>query len=182
VAPVPAWPSGIRYNAAAWVSASSLHGSPFGWSTLRWVWDGVWDADDPNLLTSLNAMGSGYLPELIGYQVVAAGHGELSTRLDVRQDLMAPNGYLHAATVVALADTSCGYGTRLSLPDGATNFTTIELKANFLGTVREGAIACEARLIHGGRMTQVWDATVRDERTGKVLTLFRCTQAMLSPR
>jgi 1,4-dihydroxy-2-naphthoyl-CoA hydrolase len=147
-----------------------------------WDADAPNDADGPNLVSFLNAMSSGYLPELIGYQVVAAGHGELSTRLDVRQDLMAPNGYLHAATVVALADTSCGYGTRLSLPAGATNFTTIELKVNFLGTVREGAIACEARLTHAGRTTQVWDATVRDESTGKALALFRCTQAMLSRR
>ena len=59
---------------------------------------------------------------------------------------MAPNGYLHAATVVALADTSSGYGTVASLPEGARGFTTIELKSNFLGTIREGAIACEATL------------------------------------
>lgn len=104
--------------------------------------------------------------------------GFLRSRLDVGLRHNAPNGYLHAATVVALADTSCGYGSRLSLPEGA-GFTTIELKANFLGTVREGGIACEARLAHGGRSTQVWDATVSDESTGKVIALFRCTQLVL---
>jgi acyl-coenzyme A thioesterase PaaI-like protein len=29
---------------------------------------------------------------------------------------MAPNGYLHAGTVVTLADTSCGYGCVVNLP------------------------------------------------------------------
>jgi uncharacterized protein (TIGR00369 family) len=93
---------------------------------------------------------------------------------------MTPHGYLHAATVVALADTSCGYGAMVSLPEGARSFTTIELKANFLGTAREGAIACEAVLVHGGRTTQVWDARVTAETTGRVIALFRCTQMILS--
>ncbi|HCK84598.1 MAG TPA: competence protein ComA, partial [Hyphomonadaceae bacterium] len=54
-------------------------------------------------------------------------------------------------------------------------FTTIELKANFLGTARDGAVACEARLVHGGRTTQVWDAEAKHEATGKTIALFRCT-------
>jgi 1,4-dihydroxy-2-naphthoyl-CoA hydrolase len=95
---------------------------------------------------------------------------------------MAPNGYLHAATIVALADTSCGYGTFLSLPEGAEGFTTVELKCNFLGTRRAGVIGCEARMVHGGRTTQVWDATVTDAEGGKPLALFRCTQMILYPR
>jgi uncharacterized protein (TIGR00369 family) len=89
---------------------------------------------------------------------------------------------LHAATVIALADTACGYGTMAALPDGGSGFTTVEPKANFLGTTREAAIACEARLVHGGRTTQVWDATVVDERTTKTIALFRCTQLVLYPR
>jgi uncharacterized protein (TIGR00369 family) len=100
----------------------------------------------------------------------------------LRRELLAPNGYLHAGTVVALADTACGYGCIASLPDGGRGFTTIELKANFVRTVREGAIACRAVLVHGGRTTQLWDATVTAEETGKMLAVFRCTQAVLWPR
>ena len=95
---------------------------------------------------------------------------------------MAPNGYLHAATIVALADTSCGYGCFMNLPGSAKGFTTIELKSNFLGTKYEGTIECEAKLTHGGRATQVWDATVADVESGKKLALFRCTQMILYPR
>jgi uncharacterized protein (TIGR00369 family) len=99
-------------------------------------------------------------------------------RLPLREELLAPNGYLHAGTVVGLADSACGYGCLASLPESATGFTTIELKANFLATAREGTLACEAHLVHGGRTTQVWDATVtRDD--GKTLALFRCTQLIL---
>jgi uncharacterized protein (TIGR00369 family) len=130
----------------------------------------------------LNERGAGTLPGLIGLEIVKAEEGKISSRLDLREELMAPNGYLHAATVIALADTSCGYGTFLNLPEGAQSFTTIELKSNFVGTKHDGAISCEAGLSHGGRTTQVWDATVSDEESGKPIALFRCTQMILYPR
>jgi uncharacterized protein (TIGR00369 family) len=130
-------------------------------------------------LARWRAFGQGYLPGLLGLEIREMEPGRVTSRLPVRRELMAPNDYLHAASVVALADTSCGYGTIASLPEGARGFTTIELKTNFLGTAREGAIACEATLVHGGRTTQVWDARVTDEATGKVLALFRCTQMLL---
>jgi uncharacterized protein (TIGR00369 family) len=126
-----------------------------------------------------NGRSRGHLPGLLGLEILAIGPGRVTSRLAVRQELMAPNGYLHAATVIALADTSCGYGSMVSLPEGAHGFTTIELKSNFLGTVREGGIACEAVLAHGGRTTQVWDARVTDEATGRPIALFRCTQLLL---
>ena len=81
----------------------------------------------------------------------------LDAELDIRPELLAPNGYLHAATVIALADTAAGYACLAHLPDGAQNFTTIELKCNFLGTAREGTLACVATPAHLGRTTQVWD-------------------------
>ena len=135
-----------------------------------------------SLLEELNRRGDGTLPGLIGLEILAAEEGRVASRLVLRDELMAPNGYLHAATVVALADTSCGYGCFVTLPEGASGFTTVELKSNFLGTKREGAITCEANLVHGGRATQVWDATVTDEESGKKLALFRCTQMVLYPR
>jgi 1,4-dihydroxy-2-naphthoyl-CoA hydrolase len=135
-----------------------------------------------SILEELNERGIGTLPGFIGLTMLEAEERRISSRLDLRDELMAPNGYLHAATVVALADTSCGYGTFVNLPEGAESFTTIELKSNFVGTKRGGAIACEAKLVHGGRTTQVWDATVSDEEDGKPIALFRCTQMILYPR
>jgi 1,4-dihydroxy-2-naphthoyl-CoA hydrolase len=135
-----------------------------------------------SILDELNERGVGRLPGLIGLEVLEAEEGHLATRLELRDELLAPNGYLHAATVVALADTSCGYGTFVGLPEGAEGFTTVELKTNFLGSRRSGAIRCEARLAHGGRTTQVWDATVVDADGGSPLALFRCTQLILYPR
>jgi uncharacterized protein (TIGR00369 family) len=129
----------------------------------------------------LNERSKGHLPGLIGLQVKALSPGKLTSVLKIRDELLAPNGYLHAASVVALADTSCGYGSVANLPVGATGFTTIELKSNFLGTARSGSITCEATLVHGGKGTQVWDAVVTNDQTNKVICVFRCTQMILYP-
>ena len=130
----------------------------------------------------LNALLPGTLPGLLGIVVDTHEPGRLTSHLDVRPDLLAPNGYLHAATVVGLADTSCGLPTRALLPEGATGFTTIELKSNHLGTARDGRITCVATVAHAGRTTQVWDAVVSNAETGKTIALFRCTQSVLWPR
>ena len=126
--------------------------------------------------------GVGRLPGHLGIEVLEVEPGRAVLRLPVRDELLAPNGFLHAASVVALADTAAGYGCVASLPEGASGFTTVELKSNFLGTVLEGAIAVEATLVHGGRTTQIWDAPVVDEVSGRRLALFRCTQLVLYPR
>jgi 1,4-dihydroxy-2-naphthoyl-CoA hydrolase len=123
-------------------------------------------------------LGEGRFPGLLGIEVDLVEEGQVRMRLPLREELLAPNGYLHAATVVGLADSACGYGCIASLPEGAIGFTTIELKTNFLGTALEGTLSCESTLVHGGRTTQVWDATVTDE-SGKKLALFRCTQLLL---
>jgi uncharacterized protein (TIGR00369 family) len=133
-------------------------------------------------IDQLNARGQGYLPGLIGIEFLTMEPGRLISRLALRPELLAPNGYLHAAVIIALADTACGYGTFTDLPNGANNFTTIELKSNFLGTAREGSISCVATRVHSGRTTQVWDAQVMDETRGKTIALFRCTQLILYPR
>ena len=117
----------------------------------------------------------------IGWDVVA--NGEAAGRFTVTRMHMAANGFLHAASVIALVDSACGYACIASLPEGASGFTTIELKANYLGTAKEGeTVACTARLAHGGRMTQVWDAEAVNQTTGKTMALFRCTQMVLYPR
>ena len=125
--------------------------------------------------------GRGRLPGLLGVEIDAIDDGHVRMRLPLRAELLAPNGYLHAGTVVALADSACGYGCIASLPEGATGFTTIELKTNFLATVLDGTLYAESHRVHGGRTTQIWDATVSDQ-DGKTLALFRCTQLLLYPR
>jgi len=133
----------------------------------------------PVTADALNKFAGGYLPALLGIEVSHVGVGEVACEMRVNRAVLAPNGYLHAGSVVSLADTAAGYGCLANLPEGAHSFTTIELKSNHIGTAREGVVICLARLEHGGRSTQVWDATVVHRDTGKTIALFRCTQMLL---
>jgi 1,4-dihydroxy-2-naphthoyl-CoA hydrolase len=135
----------------------------------------------PDSVGDWNRIGVGKLPGHLGIEIVAVDDGEVRARLDVNDHHLAPNGYLHAGTVLTLADTACGYGTVRNLPEGAVGFTTIELKSNFLGTALEGELECIARPFHKGRTTQVWDAEVTSSLKGKAIALFRCTQMILYP-
>lgn len=134
-----------------------------------------------NLAKQFNQRGATALPGHLGMVVTHVSKNEVRAELEVRPSTMAPNGFLHAGSVVTLADTCSGYGCVANLPAQANGFTTIELKSNHLGTAREGTIECVARPVHLGRTTQVWDAVVSHRETGKTIALFRCTQMVLYP-
>jgi uncharacterized protein (TIGR00369 family) len=133
----------------------------------------------PRTAADFNEIGKDRLPGHLGIEIISATDEVVRARMPLRPMHLAPNGYLHAASVVALADSSCGYGCLAGLPEGS-GFTTIELKANYMATQTEGSLACLATLVHGGRTTQIWDAEVTDEETGRRLALFRCTQLLLA--
>ena len=129
-----------------------------------------------------NQMAAPHLPGHLGLVITHIGQGEVRAEMSAGPLLMAPNGYLHAGSIVTLADTSAGCGCMAHLPEGATGFTTIELKSNHLGTTRDGTVDCTAKATHLGNTTQVWDAVVTHRESGRTLALFRCTQMVLYPK
>ncbi|HXI49257.1 MAG TPA: PaaI family thioesterase [Steroidobacteraceae bacterium] len=126
-----------------------------------------------------NSAGARKLPGHLGIVITEASDSRVAGELPVVESVMAPNGYLHAGTIVTLADTVAGYGCVANLPADATGFTTIELKSNHLGTARDGTIIGVATPVHRGRTTQVWDAVVVHKESGRTLAVFRCTQMIL---
>jgi len=137
-------------------------------------------ANDQAWVDRLNAVNQDRLPGMVGMVVTHAEDGLMRARMEAKPALIAPIGFLFAPALITLADTLCAYGTRV--PEGAQGFTTAELKCNFMSTIREGNVLCEARRVHGGRTTQVWDAELTAEATGKLMALFRCTQIILWPK
>jgi uncharacterized protein (TIGR00369 family) len=130
-------------------------------------------------IDDLNARRDHTLVAHLGIVFTALSEGTIVAEMPIGPHLMAANGFLHAGSVVSLADTCAGFGCIAHLPPSAASFTTIELKTNFVGTARSGTVVGTGRLVHAGRTTQVWDATVTDKDTGKAIALFRCTQLLL---
>jgi uncharacterized protein (TIGR00369 family) len=136
----------------------------------------------PRSLSEWNTAGREYLPGHLGIVFIKVEPDEVMAQLDLTKAVLSWNGYLHAGTVVSLADSCCGYGTLRSLPTGALGFTTIELKSNFFGSTLRGKVMCVARPLHQGRTTQVWDASVTADGSEKPIAQFRNTQMILWPR
>jgi len=120
----------------------------------------------------------GTLPDRYGLRVTEIAEGRMQMQMELQPWMMAPTGFLHAASVIVLADSCAGYATIAHLPEGAKGFTTIELKSNFLGTAKTGVLRTECVAEHLGRTTHVWSATVFSPE-GRKMALFRCTQMIL---
>ena len=119
------------------------------------------------------------LPDLLGIQLTDVGDRTLSVALELKPRHLNPaHTSCHAATMVAIADTACGWGCLAHLPDNAKSFTTVDLNCNLLRAVTSGVITCEASLLHGGRTTHIWDAIVHSD-DGEKVAAFRCTELIL---
>ena len=129
--------------------------------------------------TDFSKFGADCFPGFLGIEVLNVTTNSATAQMEIKQSLFAPNGYLHAGSVISLADTIAGYGCLYNLPPLAISFTTIELKSNFLGATRSGFIIAEATLQHSGQTTQVWDVIVKSKENQKTVALFRCTQLIL---
>jgi 1,4-dihydroxy-2-naphthoyl-CoA hydrolase len=118
---------------------------------------------------------------LLGIEIHEAGPGEYPlARLTVTHQLIAGTGFLWAPVVITLADALCAFGVNHHWPEGAKSFTTVDCSANFISSAREGEVViATASPLHHGRTTQVWDATVTNETTERLMASYRCTQLIL---
>ena len=136
----------------------------------------------PKDLEGFNRYGEEYLFGYLNMEFLKVEKDEVIARINLQQHHFGWNGYLHAGTIFALADSCAGYGCVRSLPEGAAGFTTIETKTNFLSTVRQGSIQAIAIPLHRGKSTQVWDTSVSSTENGQLLSCYRCTQMILWPK
>jgi uncharacterized protein (TIGR00369 family) len=140
------------------------------------------DADPVERAARVTEFFGPLVPGMLGCVFDHSAQDLVLGHIDVTESLIAGTGFLFAPAIVALADTCAAIGCGNNIPQGAS-FTTIELKSNFLSSAQVGhRVVCRCEPVHLGRQTQVWDATVTNASTGKIMALFRCTQMVLAPR
>ncbi len=126
-----------------------------------------------------NQLSKNHFPEYLGMEMTEVQENHLEAILKIKPQFYAPNGYLHAGSLVGFADTVAGYATVAHFPEGVVGFTTIELKTNFLSTAKEGEVLAIATPEHLGKTTQVWDVLLKHKETDKKMAIFRCTQMLI---
>jgi uncharacterized protein (TIGR00369 family) len=130
-------------------------------------------------LDFLNKLSVGHFPGLLGIEITSVKEGKMCAVMPVKKEFFAPNGFLHAGSIVTLADTIAGYAAMAHLPENGKSFTTLEFKSNFIRAIREGQLYGECIAEHLGRTTQVWRVVISDAKTNKNVALFSCTQLIL---
>lgn len=91
--------------------------TPTGWK----------DLPPDEIAAFMNRFSEGTLPGLLGFMLVSVSNESVLARMEIKKHHLAPNQYLHAASVIALADSTCGFATMFNLPEGAKGFTTIDM-------------------------------------------------------
>lgn len=130
----------------------------------------------------LNSFARTKHPGQVGITLDRCEADYVSGKFTVTEPVVAGTGFLWAPVVITLADWLCAAGMSPNLEPG-TSFTTVELKTNFLGSAKEGEVVSGvAKPKHKGRTTHVWDVEVKNETSGRVIALFRCTQMILYPK
>lgn len=126
-----------------------------------------------------NRLSKGHFPGLLGIEVTHLSEGELHGEIQIKPEFFAPNGFLHAGSIVTFADTLAGYATVAHLPEKGKSFTTLELKSNFIGAAKQGTLKGICKTEHTGKTTQIWRVEVSEMETSKKIALFSCTQLIL---
>ena len=126
----------------------------------------------------MNSLAKDSFVSHLGIKITKVNKQGAVAKLKVSKAIMAPNALIHGGAITSLADTACGFGTMYHLKKDQM-FATIELKTNFISAVQRGIIVCEATLIHKGKTLHVWDSKIFEEKSLKVIALFRCTQMII---
>ena len=113
----------------------------------------------------------------LGIEFVEITPDRVVARLKVDERLMTVTGTIHGGTLMAFADTIGAAGTVANLADGQRT-ATLESKTNFIAGCKSGTVQAEAKPIHKGKRTHVWETRITDE-AGKLLSVTTQTQMIL---
>ncbi len=119
------------------------------------------------------------LQEVLGIEFLEVDNDHIVARMPVNNTTKQPFGVLHGGATVALAETVASMGTWLGIDHQKQTAMGLEINANHLRPVRSGFVTAEAKPIHRGRKTWVWDIRVTDD-DGKLTAISRCTVAVVT--
>ena len=126
----------------------------------------------------MQALHAGTLAEHLGVRFASVTQSQVVCELDMAPHLTTPDGGVHGAILIALADIAGAAGARANLPDGMRT-STFQSASNMVGSIREGTLVATAVPVHLGSRTMVWATRVTCKESGKLLCNTTQTQMTL---
>ncbi len=113
----------------------------------------------------------------LGFELLETGTDRGRGRFAVEDRVRQPFGIVHGGAYAAMAESLASHCTYQAVRDdgmvamGQSNFTS------FLRPVSEGTVSAEARCIHRGRTSWVWEVDFSDDQ-GRRCAATRVTMAV----
>ena len=122
------------------------------------------------------------LMETLGIRVTHFEEGYVTATMPVDRRTRQPMGIIHGGANLALAETVAGYGSVLLLKNNELQYG-MQVSGNHISTAHEGdSVRAEARLLHKGRSSHVWDVEIFSESSGALVCSVRVTNAIVRKR
>jgi 1,4-dihydroxy-2-naphthoyl-CoA hydrolase len=114
---------------------------------------------------------------LLGVEWLSHEPEEARARIEVRDDLKQPYGYLHGGVIMTMIDELCSRSTVIQvIMDGMVALGQ-SIDISLVRSVAEGSVTVTARARHRGKTSWVWDAEASDDQ-GRLCALAKVTVAV----
>ncbi len=128
----------------------------------------------------LNALSRNTLMESLGIEYLDVEEGFVRARMPVdRRTLQPVANILHGGASLALAETVGSLGSILITDMERYDVRGAALTANHVRPVKEGWVYAEARLLHQGRNTHIWNIDIFNE-AHELVSAARLTNFIVS--
>lgn len=119
-------------------------------------------------MEELNSMNKGTLMEQLGMEYLEIAEGFVKAKMPVDKRTKQPFNNLHGGASIALAETIASLGSVLLVDLEKFDVRGAAVNSNHIGAVSSGFVYGEARLIHRGDITHVWDTEIKDQEGYRV--------------
>jgi 1,4-dihydroxy-2-naphthoyl-CoA hydrolase len=115
--------------------------------------------------------------DLLGVEWLSQEPDDARARIEIRDDLKQPYGYLHGGVIMSIIDELCSRSTVIQvLMDGMVALAqTVDV--SLLRSVKEGTVTVSARARHRGKSSWIWEAEATDDE-GRLCALAKVTVAV----
>jgi hypothetical protein len=134
-----------------------------------------------NLDTPVEIINQGMKKSLIGnlgIEVTLIEEGLVEGFLELSAKNSRPDGILHGGANLALAETLAGLGSMLLVDLSGCDVLGTQVSGNHTGVLAQGKALAEAKIIHRGNKTHIWNVDVKNEE-GRLISTVRVTNMIV---
>lgn len=114
----------------------------------------------------------------LGIEFTEIGDDFVCGKMPVDHRTIQPMGMLHGGASAAFAETLASVASTLQIDLEKQYCVGLDMNVNHIRGIKSGWVFGEAKPIHLGKMTQVWQIKIKNEK-GEMVCISRMTMAVM---